>query len=63
VHFGQNLRFSALTNDNFAANFPEAGNLKLRHVSQFLDSPVRALPLDGTDALVSLDLKKRFGIA
>jgi hypothetical protein len=35
------LRFSDLKNDKFAAKFPEAGNLKLRHVSQFLDSPLR----------------------
>jgi hypothetical protein len=29
AQFGQNLRFSSLTNDKFAAKFPEAGNLKL----------------------------------
>jgi hypothetical protein len=39
------LRFSGLKNDKFAAEFPEAGNLKLRQVSQFLDSPLRAAAL------------------
>jgi hypothetical protein len=40
------LTFSGLKNDKFAAKFPEAGNWKLWHLSQFLDSqlPAAALP-------------------
>jgi hypothetical protein len=34
------LRFSGFKIDKFAAKFAQAGNLKLRHVSQFLDSPL-----------------------
>jgi hypothetical protein len=45
AHFGQNLRFSGFKNDKFAAKFAAAGNLKLRHVSQFLDSPLLAASL------------------
>jgi hypothetical protein len=33
------------TNNKFAAKFAEAGNLKLRHVSQFLDSQLPAAAL------------------
>jgi hypothetical protein len=45
VYFGQNLRFSCLKNDKFAAKFAEAGNLELRQVSQLLDSPLSAATL------------------
>ena len=38
AQFGQDSRFSGLKNENYAAKFAEAGNWKLRQVSQFLDS-------------------------
>jgi hypothetical protein len=45
AHFGQNLRFSGHKNKKIAAKFAAAGNLKLRDVSQFLDSPPPATAL------------------
>jgi hypothetical protein len=47
ARFGQNPRLSGLTNVKFTAKFPEAGNFKLQHVSQFLVLPLAsaALPM------------------
>jgi len=43
--FGHNLRFSGFMREKFAAEFAEAGNLKLQDVSQFLTSSLRAAAL------------------
>jgi hypothetical protein len=45
AQFGQDLRLSGLADDKFTAKFPQAGNLKLQHVSQFLDLPPTAAAL------------------
>jgi hypothetical protein len=61
AQFGQNPRFSGLINVEFAAKFPEAGNLKLRQVSQFLDLPSDRFPRHWHSKLPPIFLHPRYG--